>query len=393
MQDVFIVSAARTPVGKRNGYLRAAIPAELLGSVLDEVVDRAGIDPGLVEDVINGTVYQVGEQGFTLGRCGVFASKLPNTVPGTSVNRQCGSSLTAIQMAYGMIASGTFDTAIASGIEIMSKFPIGSDTGGTLPDGRPQGQPLGEFYQKRLAGGHVYNQGQAAEAIAKKWNITRADCEAFAVSSHAKAHHATTNGYFKSEILPTKGLDGEGKEIVRDADEPIRPDTSLEKLATLKSALGTDMITAGISSPVTDGASAVLLMGEKKMMELHLTPLARIKANAVVGCDPELMLTGPIYATPKVLQKAGLRMDDIDIFEVNEAFAPIPLAWAKELNAPMDRLNVNGGAIALGHPVGNSGCRLSVTAIYELIRRNAKYALVTLCTGGAMAPATIFEKV
>jgi acetyl-CoA acyltransferase len=393
MQDVFIVSAARTPVGKRNGYLRDKVPAELLGSVLDEVVDRAGIDPGLVEDVINGTVYQVGEQGFTLGRSGVFASKLPNTVPGTSVNRQCGSSLTAIQMACGMIASETFDTAIASGIEIMSKYPIGSDTGGVLPDGRSQGQPLSAFYVRRLAGGKFYNQGQAAEAIARKWNISREECEVFAVSSHSKAHGATTNGYFSAEILPTKGLDGEGNEVIRDTDETIRPDTSLEKLATLKPALGTEMITAGISSPVTDGASAVLLMGEKKLRELNLKPIARIKASAVVGCDPELMLTGPIYATPKVLLKAGLTMGDIDIFEVNEAFAPIPLAWARELDAPMEKLNVNGGAIALGHPVGNSGCRLSVTAIYELVRRNAKYALVTLCTGGAMAPATIFERV
>jgi acetyl-CoA acetyltransferase family protein len=283
--------------------------------------------------------------------------------------------------------------AIASGIEIMSKYPIGSDTGGTLPDGRPQGQALSDYYVRRLAGKAFYNQGQAAEAIAKKWGISRFECEQFAVSSHAKAHQATVSGYFKKEILPTQGLDAEGKEILVDKDEPVRPDTNLEKLATLKPALGTEMITAGTSSPVTDGASAMLLVGEKKMKALNLKPLARIKANAVVGCEPELMLTGPIYATPKVLNKAGLAMADIDLFEVNEAFAPIPLAWAKELNAPMDRLNVNGGAIALGHPVGNSGCRLSVTAIHELIRRNARYALVTLCTGGAMAPATIFERV
>ena len=393
MQDVFIVSAVRTPVGKRNGYLRETHPAVLLGQVLDEVVSRVNVDPALVEDVINGTVYQVGEQGFTLGRSGVFASNFPDTVPGTSVNRQCGSSLTAIQMAYGMIASNVFDVAIASGVEIMSKYPIGSDTGGKLPDGRDQGQPLGDFYIKRLAGRSMYNQGQAAEAIAKKWGISKLACEEFAVSSHTKAHKATESGYFENEILPTKGLDKEGGETTRTADETIRPDTNLEKLATLKPALGTEMITAGTSSPVTDGASAVLLMNEKKLKELNLKPLVRIKANAVVGCDPELMLTGPIYATPKVLEKAGLSMADIDIFEVNEAFAPIPLAWAKELDAPMDRLNVNGGAIALGHPVGNSGCRLSVTAIYELIRRNAKYALVTLCTGGAMAPATIFERV
>jgi len=393
MKDVFVVSAVRTPVGKRNGYLREWIAPELLGHVLDEVVDRVDLDPALVEDVINGTVYQVGEQGFTLGRMGVFASKLPDTVPGTSVNRQCGSSLTAIQMASAMIASNTFDVAIASGCEIMSKYSIGSDGGGTLPDGRPQGQAFGEFYMKRLAGSKFYNQGQAAQAIAEKWGITRLECEEFAVASHTNAHNATVKGYFKREILPTKGLDKEGNEILVEADETIRPDTNLEKLATLNPALGTEWITAGTSSPVTDGASAVLLMNEEKVKELNLTPLARIKANAVIGCDPVLMLTGPLYATPKVLDKAGLSIDDIDIFEVNEAFAPIPLAWAKELHAPMEKLNVNGGAMALGHPVGNSGARLATTAIYELMRREKKFALVTLCTGGAMAPATIFERV
>jgi acetyl-CoA acetyltransferase family protein len=380
-------------VGKRNGYLREWSAPELLGHVLDAVVDRVGVDPAVVGDVVNGTVYQVGEQGFTLARMGVFASKLPNTVPGTSVNRQCGSSLTAIQLAHGMIAAGTMDCAIASGCEIMSKYPIGSDSGGTLPDGRPQGQPFGEFYVKRLEGGPLYNQGQAAQAIAEEWKITKEDCDEFAVASHTKAHQATENGYFKNEILPTKGLDAEGNEITAEADETIRPDTSMEKLAALKAALGTTFITAGNSSPVTDGASAVLLMTEEKMKALNLEPLALIKANAVIGCDPVLMLTGPIYATPKVLENAGLTMDDIDLFEVNEAFAPIPLAWAKELNAPMDKLNVNGGAMALGHPVGNSGCRLTVTAINELIRRQAKYGLITLCTGGAMAPATVIERV
>jgi len=392
MRDVYIVSAVRTPVGKRNGYLREWIAPELLGSVLDEVVKRVDIDPSLVEDVINGTVYQIGEQGFTLARTGVFASNLPNSVSGTSVNRQCGSSLTAIQLAYGMIASDTQDCIIASGCELMSKYPIGSDTGGTLADGRPQGQPFGDYYVKRIEG-KFYNQAQAAQAIAKEWGITKEDCDAFAVTSHQNAQNATEKGYFKREILPTKGLDKEGNEITRDSDETIRPDTNMEALANLQPALQTEMITAGISSPVTDGASAVLLMCGEKVKELNLTPLAQIKANAVIGCDPVLMLTGPLYATPKVLDKAGMTMDDIDIFEVNEAFAPIPLAWAKELNAPMDKLNVNGGAIALGHPVGNSGSRLTVTAIYELMRRKAKYALITLCTGGAMAPATIIERV
>jgi len=392
MNDVYVVSAVRTPVGKKNGYLREWKAPELLGCVLDEVVRRADIDPVLIDDVINGTVYQVGEQGFTLARMGIFASGLPDSVPGLAVNRQCGSSLSAIQIGCGMIGSGMMDVVIASGCEIMSKYPIGSDTDGTIPDGRPQGNPFGEFYVSRVDG-KLYNQGMAAEAIAEKWGISARDCQEFAVRSHQNADHATRNGYFKKEIMPMKGLDVEGNEILVETDEPIRPDTTVEALANLKPALGTKMITAGISSPVTDGSSAVMLMSEKKVKELNMTPLVRIRANAVVGSEAYLILTGPIDATPKVLEKAGMTMEDIDIFEVNEAFAPIPLAWAKELKAPMDRLNVNGGAMALGHPVGNSGCRVSITAIHELIRREAKYALVTLCTGGAMAPATIFERI
>ncbi len=391
MRDVYIVSAVRTPVGRRNGYLREWKAPELLGAVLDEAVARIDLDPNLVEDVVNGTVYQVGEQGFTLARTGVFASRFPDHVGGVSVNRQCGSSLTAIQIAYGMIASNTMDVVIASGCELMSKYPIGSDQGGTLPDGRPQGDWYGPFYVERVKG-KIYNQAQAAQAIAENWGITKTMCDEFAVASHAKAHKATVSGYFKREIMPVKGLDKDGNEILQEKDETIRPDTSLEKLAGLKPVLGTEWITAGISSPVTDGASAVVLMSEDKVKELDLTPLARIVANAAVGSDPMFMLTGPLVATPKVLRKAGLAMNDIDIFEVNEAFAPIPLAWVKEMDAPMEKLNVNGGAMALGHPVGNSGCRLTVTAIYELARRKARRALVTLCTGGAMAPATIFER-
>ncbi len=391
MRDVYIVSAVRNPVGRRNGYLREWIAPKLLASVLDAVVERADLDPNLVEDIINGTVYQVGEQGLTLGRFGGLASKLPSHVPGVSVNRQCGSSLTAIQLAYGMVASNVMDVVIASGCELMSKYPIGSDMNGTLPDGRPQGDPYDDYYTERV-NGKFYNQAEAAQKIAEKWGVTKEECDALAVASHQKAHQATVNGYFKKEILPTRGLDKEGNELVQDQDETIRPGTVMEKLATLKPVLGTDWITAGISSPITDGASAVLLMSGEKVKELNMKPMARIVANAVVGSDPMLMLTGPLYVTPKVLKKAGMKMDDIDIFEVNEAFAPVPLAWAKEMNAPLEKLNVNGGAMALGHPVGNSGCRLTVTAIHELIRREAKYALVTLCTGGAMAPASIFER-
>ena len=392
MGDVFIVGAVRTPVGKRNGYLRNYLAPVLLGTVLDELVERTGIDPALIEDNITGCVYQVGEQGFDIGRMGVLASKYPYQVPGVSVNRQCGSSLTAVQLACGMIAGGIHDVVVASGVELMSKYPIGCDCDGKLPSGKPQKNPMGMFYMQRVEN-KLYTQGTAAEAIANKWDITREDCEKFAVESHRRAAQATEKGYFKNEIMPMEGLDKEGNKITVDKDETIRPDTNLEKLATLKSVLGSKMITAGISSPITDGASALLLMSEEKMKELNMTPMARIVANAVVGSDPVYMLTGPIDATPKVLKKAGMKMDDIDIFEVNEAFAPIPLAWIKETGADFEKMNVNGGAMALGHPVGNSGGRLTVTAIHELQRRKAKYALITLCTGGAMAPATIIERV
>ena len=389
MKDVFIVSAVRTPIGRHNGFLRNWSAPELLGAVLDEVIRRIDLDPAIVDDVITGTVYQIGEQGFTLARMGVLASKLPITVPGVSVNRQCGSSLTAIQLAHGMIASGTMDVVIASGCELLTKYGMFSDLNGTLHTGKPMGNPFGEFYTSKYG---IPDQIKAAQMIADKWEISREECHEFAIASHRKAHTATINGYFKNEILPVKGLDKEGGEIVRDTDEPIRPETSHETLSTLKVLPNTKWITAGISSTITDGASAVVLMSEDKVKELKLNPMVRFVANAVIGSDPEIMLTGPIYVTPKVLKKAGLSLDDMDIFEINEAFAPIPLAWAKELHADQSRLNVNGGALALGHPVGNSGCRLTVTAVNELMRRKAQYALVSLCTGGGMAPATIFER-
>jgi acetyl-CoA acetyltransferase family protein len=357
--------------------------------VLDEAVLRIDLDPALVEDVIGGTVYQVGEQGFTLARSGVLASKFPISVPGVSVNRQCGSSLTAIQLAYGMIASGTMDVVIASGCEFMSKYTMFSDLNGTLYTGKPMGNPFGKWYTSKYG---KADQIAAAQMIAEKWEITREECHDFAIASHQKAQKATVSGHFKKEILPMRGIDKEGNEIVRDTDETIRPETSHETLNSLKILPNTKWITVGISSTITDGASAVILMGEEKMKGLKFEPLARIVANAVIGSEPQIMLTGPIYATPKVLDRAGLKMEDIDIFEINEAFAPIPLAWARELKADPAKLNVNGGALALGHPVGNSGCRLSVTAIHELRRRKARYALVSLCTGGGMAPATIFER-
>jgi len=391
MSDVFVVSTVRTPVGRQNGYLRNWCVPELLGTVLDEVVGRIDLDPALVDDVITGTVYQVGEQGFTLARSGILASKkFPQSVPGVSVNRQCGSGLTAIQLGHGMIASGNMETLIAGGCEFMTKYTIFSDLNGTLYTGQPMGNPFGKWYTSKYGRA---DQIAAAQMIADKWDITLEECQDFAIASHQKAHKATLEGRFKNEIMPIKGIDKDGNEITRDTDETIRPQTSRESLNALKVLPNTRWITAGLSSTITDGASAVVLMSGKKMKELKLEPLARIVANAVIGSEPQIMLTGPIDATPKVLDRAGLKMDDIDLFEINEAFAPIPLAWAKELKADMNKLNVNGGALALGHPVGNSGCRLSVTAINELRRTKGRYALVSLCTGGGMAPATIFERV
>lgn len=390
MKDVFVVSAVRTTVGKQRGYFREYMAPELLALALNESVDRIKLDLTEVNDVITGCVYQVGEQGFNLARMGVLASKLPMTLGGITVNRQCGSSLSAIQIAAGMIASGTHDVIIASGCEIMSKYGIASDMNCTLANGQNAGHPIGSYYLDRYG---IPSQIGGAQAIANRWGITKDECQDFAVASHEKAHRATVGGFFKNEIFPVAGLDKDGNSIECLADETIRPGTSREALEGLKVLAGTEWMTAGLSSTVTDGASAMVLMSGEKVKQLGLEPLARLVASAVVGSDPILMLTGPIAATPKVLAKAGLGMKDIDIFEVNEAFAPIPLAWAKELHADKDRLNVNGGALALGHPVGNSGCRLSVTAIHELHRRKGRYALVTLCTGGGQAPATIFERV
>ncbi len=388
MKEVYVVSAVRTPVGKQRGSLREYMAPVLLSLVLDEAVQRVGLDPALVDDVIAGCVYQIGEQGFNLARNAILESRLPVTLGGITVNRQCGSSLSAIQLGTAMIESGAMDTVIAAGCEIMSKYGIASDMNCTLANGQNAGHPITKSYMERYG---IPNQIGAAQAIANRWGITKEECQDFAIASHEKAIAASGGGRFRDEILPVKGVDKEGNDILFDTDETMRAGVTRESLEALKVLPGTEWMTAGLSSTVTDGASAVLLMSGEKARELGIAPLARVAASAVVGSDPALMLTGPITATPKVLGKAGLTMKDIDIFEVNEAFAPIPLAWAKELGADMKKLNVNGGAMALGHPVGNSGCRLSVTAIHELIRRKGKRALVTLCTGGGQAPATIFE--
>ncbi len=392
-KEVFIVSTARTPVGKKNGYLREWIAPELLAHALDAAIEKIDLDPALVGDVVTGCVYQVGEQGLTLARMGVYASeKLPYQVPGLSINRQCGSSLSAITLADSLIKAGVHDVVIASGCEIMTKYGIASDTGGTMMNGKAMGVPYHGYYMKAV-NNEFRDQMQSAQQIAKEYGITQDECLDLAVASHKKAHEATVNGYFKNEIIPTKGKDKEGNEIVMEQDETIRPETTKEKIAGLPPVSGTEWISAGVSSPVTDGASAVILMSGEKVKELNLTPLARVAYSAVIGAEPRLMLTGPVDIWPKMKEVSGLDKDDIDLFEVNEAFAPIPLAFTKTYDIPLEKLNVNGSALALGHPVGNSGSRIACTLINEMQRRGVRYGYETLCTGAAMAPAVIFERV
>jgi acetyl-CoA acyltransferase len=393
MQEVFIVSAVRTAVGKKNGSLSKFRADELLGLVLREAVDRVGVDPAHVEDVVGGCVTQVGEQGFTLPRMAVLAAGFPDDTPGVAINRQCGSGLTSINFAAAQIAAGWRDCMIGCGCEIMSKYAIAAEwLNLTLANGQPAGMPLGPAYLKRT-GGKFVDQGQAAALIAEKWGVSKEELDAFALRSHQRAHRAHDEGRFAREIMPVKVRTPEGDERVFDRDETVRPDTSMETLAGLKTVFGTTVITAGNSSPISDGASAVLLMSARKVKELGITPRARIVTCSVAGADAVMMLTGPIPATAKVLKQAGLTLSDIDEVEINEAFAAIPLAWGREYDPDWEKVNPNGGAIALGHPVGNSGCKLVVTSLHELERTGGRYGLITLCTGGGMAPATIIERV
>lgn len=392
MKEVVLVSAVRTAIGRRNGALAGMRADELLGKVLRAVVDRVELDPVQVEDILCDVVTQVGEQGFILPRIAALTAGFPLGTPGITVNRQCGSSLTAINLAAGSIAAGYHDCLIACGCEIMSKYPIAAEWFNLkLTDGQEAGIPWGPGYMK-LTGGKYVDQGQAAEMIANKWGLTKYDLDAFSLRSHQRAARATEEGRFKREIIPLEVTLPDGQMRFFDTDETIRPDTSMEKLASLKPVFGTQIITAGNASPITDGASAILLMTLQKANELGIKPRARLVTCSVAGADPVIMLTGPIPATQKVLKKGGLDLKNIDKIEINEAFAPIPLAWGKEFNPDWDKVNPNGGAIALGHPVGNSGCRLMVTCLHELERIGGRYGLVTLCTGGGMAPATIIER-
>jgi len=374
MRDVVIVEAVRTPIGRRNGALAGIRADDLLASVLGEVVRRAGIEPALVEDVIAGCVTQTGEQGANVARTGVLLAGFPVEVAATSVNRQCGSSHQAIHFAAQAIASGDEDVVMAAGVESMSRVPLGSD--------------YGEWNPRLMERHQLVHQGVAAELLVKRYGLTREECDRYSLESHRRAGEATDDGRFQREILP---LSSNGGKTVR-ADEGIRRDTSLEKLAALQPAFQTDgVVTAGNSSQISDGAAALLLMSAQRASALGLRPRARIVARTVVGSDPVIMFTGVAPATRRALDRSNLRISDIDVVEISEAFAPVVLAWASEVEPDMARVNPNGGAIALGHPVGASGARLMTTLLHELERRGGRYGLQVVCIGWGMATATVVE--
>jgi acetyl-CoA acetyltransferase family protein len=387
MQNAVIVDTLRTPLGKRNGRLKDWHPVDLAGVALRELVARTGIDPTQIDDVIMGCVMQVGEQSLNIARNAVLAAGLPETIPGTTVDRQCGSSQQAAHFAAQGVMAGAYDIVIAAGVEVMTRVPMGS----AVADGK-YGYPFGPMVSARYApDGGLVPQGISAEMIADKWSITREDMDRFAARSQAYAARATAEGRFEREILPV--LDSEG--ILMTTDEGIR-DSPYEKLQTLKPAFRSEeeggRVTAGNSSQITDGASAMLIMSEEKCRALGLTPRARFVNFGLAGDNPQLMLSAPIPATQKALQRAGLTMADMDLTEINEAFASVVLAWEKELHPDMNKVNVNGGAIALGHPLGASGTRLMTTLLNELERTGGRYGLQTMCEGGGMANATIIER-
>jgi len=387
MTTAVIVDAIRTPLGKRNGRLKDWHPVDLAAETLKALQERTGIDPGLVDDVVMGCVMQVGEQGVNVARNAVLAAGWPEDVPGTTVDRQCGSSQQAAHFAAQGVIAGAYDIVVAAGVEVMTRVPMGA----SMADGK-YGFPFGPAVSARYApAGGLVPQGISAELIADKWGISRDDMDAFGVRSQQNAARATAEGRFDREILKVLGADG----TMVTTDEGLR-DTTMESLGKLKPAFRPEeeggRVTAGNSSQITDGASAILIMSEERAKQLGLTPRARFVNFALAGDDPRMMLTAPIPSTKKVLARAGLTMDDIDLVEINEAFASVVLAWEKELHPNMDTVNVNGGAIALGHPLGASGARLMTTLLCELERTGGRYGLQTMCEGGGMANATIIER-
>jgi acetyl-CoA acyltransferase len=388
MTDALIVEAVRTPMGRRKGMLSGWHPADLLSEVLSAVVARAGVEPGEVDDVIVGCLDQVGEQSINIGRSAVLGAGFPETVPATTIDRQCGSSQQAAHFAAQGVMAGAYDIVIAAGVESMTRVPMWSN----VPEASlAYGPRFRERYD--LPADALIDQGISGELVAERWEIGRKELDEFALSSHRRAAAATEEGRFADEILPLRAA-RDGEEWVATADEGIRPDTSLEALAALRPVFREDgRLTAGNSSQISDGAAAVLIASESAASRLGLRPRARFHSFALAGVDPIEGLSGPIPATRRVLARAGLELDDIDLFEVSEAFASVPLAWARDLGADLERANVNGGAISLGHPLGCSGARLMTTLVHEMGRRRARLGLQTMCEGGGMANATILELV
>lgn len=376
MAEAYIVGAVRTPVGTKKGALKDVHPADLGAHVLKELVNRTGVDPSAVEDNIMGCVMQVGPQALDVARTAWLSAGLPDTVPGVTIDRQCGSSQQAIHFAAQGVLSGTQDLVVASGVEQMAKVPMGSSIVKGLDF------PYGEGWAERY-GMQEISQFRGAELMAEKWGLTREDLEKFALESHRRAAKAIEAGYFDREIAPIAGLS---------KDEGARPDTTLEKMAGLKVLREGGVITAAVASQISVGASALLIASEEAVKRHNLTPRARIHTLAVCGSDPVYMLTGPIPATEKALAKSGLKIDDIDVFEVNEAFAPVPMAWAADTGASLEKTNPNGGAIALGHPLGATGGVLMTKLLHELERTGGRYGLQTMCEGGGQANATIIER-
>jgi len=379
MREAVIVEAVRTPVGRRRGALSEVHPVDLSAHVLRALMDRTGIDPAVVDDVVWGCVSQVGEQAINVGRNAVLAAGWPESVPGTTVDRQCGSSQQAVHFAAAAVASGQCDVVVAGGVESMSRVPMGSSVGSGV------GMPFGPLVSERYDG-VVFNQGVGAEMMVRRWGLSRQQLDEYSLGSHAKAAAAQDAGAFDAEIAPVMLPDGR----VVSADEGVRPDTTLEALAGLKTPFAEDgAVTAGSSSQISDGAAALLVTTPEKAAELGLTPLVRVHTAVLAAADPVIMLTAPIPATERALKRSGLAIGDIGAFEVNEAFAPVPLAWLAETGADPATLNARGGAIALGHPLGGSGARIMTTLVYRMRDGGIRYGLQTMCEGGGMANATV----
>ena len=380
MNNAVIVGAVRTAVGKRNGRLSGVRPDDLLAFTLRELVARTGVDPNEVEDVIVGCVDQVGEQGFNIARNAALIAGLPLDVCGVTLDRMCGSGQQAANFAAMGVMAGQYEVVIAGGVEHMTRVPMGSN--GQGPGEGPISPQLSDRY-------HIVPQGLSAELIAEKWGLKRQELDEFSAESHEKAGRAIAEGRFKREVVPVPVPDGG----VFDTDEGVRVPVNREKMASLAPPFKPDgVVTAGNSSQISDGAAALLLMSEAKARTLGLTPRARVVATALAGVDPTIMLTGPIPATQRVLHKAGMTLDQMDLIEINEAFASVVLAWERELHPDMSRVNVNGGAIALGHPLGCTGAKLTTTLLHELERRGGRYGLQTMCIGFGQGIATIIER-